>query len=156
MKPNPLSSLNHFTVPVGIGGYSSTVRACCCAEDAAQSVNLRARALLSPVLVPARPHDRSRSSKTSVVEMLQAATAPRPTRGGERGGYAGAIERHASNPGAPAEPREPPPVSLRRLLPGGTAVSADDAFAGLRLEQRAPGGDKRPFVLLNMISTADG
>ena len=88
--------------------------------------------------------------------MLQAATAPRPTRGGERGGYAGAIERPASNPGAPAEPREPPPVSLRRLLPGGTLVSADDALAGLRLEQRAPGGDKRPFVLLNMISTADG
>src|SRR2546421_37828 len=134
MKPNPLSSLNRFTVPVGICGYSSTVRACCCAEDAAQSVNLRALALLSPVFVPARPHDRSRSSGASVVKMLQAATGPPPGAGGGRGDYAGAIERPASNPGAPAEPREPPPVSLRRLLPGGTLVSADDALAGLRLE----------------------
>src|SRR5438128_11176323 len=76
MKPNPLSSLNHFTVPVGICGYSSTVRACCYAEDAAESLNLRALALLSPVFVPARPHDRSRSSRASVVEMLHAAALP--------------------------------------------------------------------------------
>src|SRR5207302_2298658 len=154
--PNPLSSLNHFTVPVGICGYSSTVRACCYAEDAAQSLDLRALALLSPVFGPARLHDRSRSSRASVVEMLQAATAPRPAGGGDRGGYAGAIELPASNPEPPAEPREPPPVSLRRLLPGGILVSADDALAGLRLEQRAPAGAKRPYVLLNMISTADG
>src|SRR2546426_7507207 len=156
MKPNPLSSLNHFTVPVGICGYSSTFRACCYAEDASQSLNLRALALLSPVFAPARPHDRSRSSRASVVEMLQAAALPRSGGGGDRGGYAGAIERRATNPGAPAEARRPPPVSLRRLLPGGSLVSAEEALAGLRLEQRAPAGGKRPYVLLNMISTADG
>ena len=47
-------------------------------------------------------------------------------------------------------------MSLRRLLPGGSVLSAEDALAGLRLEQCAPGGGKRPYVLLNMISTADG
>ena len=88
--------------------------------------------------------------------MLQADTAPRPAGGDDRGGYAGAIERPASNPEPPAEPREPPPVSLRRLLPAGSLVSADDALARLRLEQRVPAGGKRPYVLLNMISTADG
>ena len=35
-------------------------------------------------------------------------------------------------------------------------MSADDALAGLCLEQREPPGGKRPYVLLNMISTADG
>ena len=88
--------------------------------------------------------------------MLQAGTTPRSAGDGDRGGYAGAIERRASNPGAHAEPRRPPPVSLRRLLPAGSLVSADDALAGLRLEQRVPTGGKRPYVLLNMISTADG
>src|SRR2546428_7388542 len=116
MKPNPLSSLNHFTVPVGICGYSSTVRACCCAEDATESLNLRALALLSPVFAPARPHDRSRSSRASVVEMLQAVAAPRSARRGDRGGYARAVERPASRPGAPPPAPQPPPVSLRRPL----------------------------------------
>ena len=47
-------------------------------------------------------------------------------------------------------------MSLGRLLPAGSLVSADDALAGLRLEQRVPTGGQRPYVLLNMISTADG
>jgi riboflavin biosynthesis pyrimidine reductase len=47
-------------------------------------------------------------------------------------------------------------VRLRRLLPGGSLVSADDALTGACLERRAPPGGKRPSVLLNMISTADG
>ena len=57
-----------------------------------------------------------------------------------------------------ASPRAhaPPPVSLRRLLPAGGLVSVDDALAGLCLERRVPPGGKRPCVLLNMISTADG
>src|SRR5438477_12427973 len=102
MNPNPLSSLNHFTVPVGIGEYSSTVRACSCAQDAAQSLNLRALALLSPVFLPARPHDRSRSSRASVVETLQP-----PWRGRSAGGGASRTRL--------ARSRAPPP--LRRRAP---------------------------------------
>src|SRR5690348_6769422 len=81
MKPNPLSSLNHFTVPVGICCAPPRVCACYSAEDAAQSFDLRALALLSPVLID-RPdaHDGSTSPRGDVVQMLQADGLPTTTR----------------------------------------------------------------------------
>src|SRR5271166_6054243 len=92
MKPNPLSSLNHFTVPVGMW-ESSTICACCYAEDAAQSFDLRALALLSPVLgcrpyktTVAGPHRRllQRCCTVQVAlcgsSMCQLATPPGPLR----------------------------------------------------------------------------
>src|SRR5438132_14391386 len=94
MKPNPLSSLNHFTVPVGICGYSSTVCACCCAEGAAQSLTCERLHCFSPVLSRPDSNETSRSVRTSVVEMF---------RGGP----------HRSNANAVAQRRFEPPGGRR-------------------------------------------
>jgi len=45
-------------------------------------------------------------------------------------------------------------VSLERLLPARGPVEPEDAFRGLRLRDKAP--EERPYVVLNMVSTADG
>src|SRR3984893_12325480 len=117
MKPNPLSSLNHFTVPVGICGNSSTVCECCYAEDAAQSLDLRALALLSPVFSPARHNDRSRSLPGNVVEMLQpggSGIMPCPARHGRLGWVDGSRRRVESPaPGGEATPAAAPAAPRR-------------------------------------------
>ena len=53
---------------------------------------------------------------------------------------------------APAEDRLT--LRLRRLLPGHAAVTPDEAIAGLRLGELAPAG--RPYLVVNMVATADG
>jgi riboflavin-specific deaminase-like protein len=45
-------------------------------------------------------------------------------------------------------------MALRRLYPEPGEVAVDDALAGLRLGELAPGG--RPYVVDNMVATADG
>jgi 5-amino-6-(5-phosphoribosylamino)uracil reductase len=45
-------------------------------------------------------------------------------------------------------------VQLRRLLPDGAIVTVDEAASGLGFSERAPAS--RPFVALNMVSSADG
>jgi riboflavin-specific deaminase-like protein len=45
-------------------------------------------------------------------------------------------------------------VELRRLLPEPGSVSVDEAASGLRFSERAPAG--RPFIAVNMVSSADG
>jgi riboflavin biosynthesis pyrimidine reductase len=45
-------------------------------------------------------------------------------------------------------------VELRRLFPEPATVSVDEAASGLRFSERAPAG--RPFVAVNMVSSADG
>jgi riboflavin biosynthesis pyrimidine reductase len=50
------------------------------------------------------------------------------------------------------EPREPPP--LQWLYPDRGPVAANEAYASLGLLERAPAG--RPYVVANMISSADG
>jgi riboflavin-specific deaminase-like protein len=47
-----------------------------------------------------------------------------------------------------------PPVVLRRLLPEPGAVTAIEALEGLALADLA--ADHRPYVVLNMVATADG
>ena len=46
------------------------------------------------------------------------------------------------------------PVMLRRLLPEPGTVTAEQALDGLALAELAP--DHRPYVVLNMVATADG
>jgi riboflavin-specific deaminase-like protein len=46
------------------------------------------------------------------------------------------------------------PVSLRRLLPEPGTVTAIEAWEGLKFADLAP--DHRPYVVLNMVATADG
>jgi riboflavin-specific deaminase-like protein len=50
--------------------------------------------------------------------------------------------------------RNEPPVTLRRLLPDGGSVTADEAVAELRFWELA--SDARPFVAVNMVQTIDG
>jgi riboflavin-specific deaminase-like protein len=45
-------------------------------------------------------------------------------------------------------------MDVRRLLPDPAVVDADDQFRGLRLGELA--GADRPYVVANMVSTADG
>lgn len=45
-------------------------------------------------------------------------------------------------------------VTLRRLLPDPATVSVDEAISGLGLAALAPA--ERPYLVLNMVSTADG
>ena len=45
-------------------------------------------------------------------------------------------------------------MALRRLYPEPGEVAVEDAVSGLRLGERAPDG--RPYVVDNMVSTADG
>lgn len=47
-----------------------------------------------------------------------------------------------------------PPVLLRRLLPEPGTVTAIEALEGLALAEKAL--DHRPYVVLNMVTTADG
>ncbi len=60
----------------------------------------------------------------------------------------------------PTNPRtstEMPPPSLLRLLPRGEPASVEQFVEGLDLAERAAAGpSSRPYVLLNMVSTADG
>ncbi len=54
------------------------------------------------------------------------------------------------------------PLKLRRLLPPGAPATAAEIVAGFGLDASAgagsasPGGRGRPYVMLNMVSTADG
>jgi riboflavin-specific deaminase-like protein len=50
--------------------------------------------------------------------------------------------------------RNEPPVTLRRLLPPGAALTADEAAGELQLASGAP--EDRPFIALNMVATVDG
>lgn len=50
--------------------------------------------------------------------------------------------------------RNEPPVALRRVLPAGGSLTADEAAAELRFSELA--SDARPFVVLNMVHTVDG
>src|ERR1700691_1027928 len=76
MKPNPLSSLNHFTVPVGmwvlLHGMFVLRRGGCCLELRPASACTAFAGLLC------RPdaHDRSRSPRARVVEMFLLHTCP--------------------------------------------------------------------------------
>ncbi len=60
------------------------------------------------------------------------------------------------------QPTEARPLALKRLLPPGAPATAEEIVAGLGLDALAganpasPGGWGRPYVLLNMVSTADG
>ncbi len=60
--------------------------------------------------------------------------------------------------GTPARVADPDaPVRLRRLLPGGESVSAGELVDAIDLPARArSAGRRRPYVLLNMVSTVDG
>ncbi|MDX6705511.1 MAG: hypothetical protein QOI48_1357 [Solirubrobacteraceae bacterium] len=50
--------------------------------------------------------------------------------------------------------RNEAPVALRRLLPAGGSVTADELVAELRFWELA--SDARPFVAVNMVQTVDG
>jgi 5-amino-6-(5-phosphoribosylamino)uracil reductase len=55
----------------------------------------------------------------------------------------------------------PEPIILKRLLPAGTPATAEEIVASLGLRERSSGvpragGRERPYVVLNMVSTADG
>jgi riboflavin-specific deaminase-like protein len=50
--------------------------------------------------------------------------------------------------------RNEPPVALRRLLPEPGELTADELVQALRLGELAPAG--RPYVVVNMVATADG
>jgi riboflavin biosynthesis pyrimidine reductase len=45
-------------------------------------------------------------------------------------------------------------VELRRLFPDPATTTVDEAASGLRFGERAPAG--RPFIAVNMVSSADG
>jgi riboflavin biosynthesis pyrimidine reductase len=45
-------------------------------------------------------------------------------------------------------------VELRRVFPDHATTTVDEATSGLRFSERAP--DDRPFVAVNMVSSADG
>ena len=50
--------------------------------------------------------------------------------------------------------RNEPPVALRRLLPEPGELTADELVQALRFGELAPAG--RPYLAVNMVSTADG
>jgi 5-amino-6-(5-phosphoribosylamino)uracil reductase len=50
--------------------------------------------------------------------------------------------------------RNEPPVLLRRLLPEPGELTADELVGALRFDELAPA--ERPYVVLNMVATADG
>jgi riboflavin-specific deaminase-like protein len=50
--------------------------------------------------------------------------------------------------------RNEPPVALRRLLPEPAELTADELIQALRFDELAPRG--RPYVVANMVATADG
>jgi riboflavin biosynthesis pyrimidine reductase len=53
-------------------------------------------------------------------------------------------------------PVEEKPLLLRRLLPPGDPATVEEIVEGLGLRDRAAARAQRPYVLLNMVSTADG
>jgi riboflavin biosynthesis pyrimidine reductase len=53
-------------------------------------------------------------------------------------------------------PAEGKPLVLRRLLPAGGPATVEEIVEGLGLLDRAAVRAQRPYVLLNMVSTADG
>jgi riboflavin-specific deaminase-like protein len=60
----------------------------------------------------------------------------------------------------PAEAKAPPPLNgkalpLRRLLPAGDPATAEEIVEDMALRDR-PAAAGRPYVMLNMVSTADG
>ncbi len=59
-----------------------------------------------------------------------------------------------------ADPRRSPagggPAVLDRLFPPGEPAGAEEIVDGLDLLDRAQAGGRRPYVLLNMVSTVDG
>ena len=61
---------------------------------------------------------------------------------------------HAARRPPPARSEDAASLRLRRVLPGHAAVSADQAISGLRLGELAPPG--RPYVVLDMVASADG
>jgi 5-amino-6-(5-phosphoribosylamino)uracil reductase len=62
--------------------------------------------------------------------------------------------------GEQADPNPGPvavkPILLTRLLPPGSPASAEEIVEGLGLRDRGEGAAQRPYVMLNMVSTADG
>lgn len=60
-----------------------------------------------------------------------------------------------ARPGERAPPA-PGPALLGRLLPPGDPATAEQVVDQLRLGDRAAARPERPYVLLNMVSTADG
>jgi riboflavin biosynthesis pyrimidine reductase len=55
----------------------------------------------------------------------------------------------------------PEPITLKRLLAAGAPATAEEIVASLGLHERSSGvptagGRERPYVVLNMVSTADG
>ena len=48
------------------------------------------------------------------------------------------------------------PLALRRLLPSGEPATVEEIVEGLGLRDRAAALAGRPYVMLNMVSTADG
>jgi riboflavin-specific deaminase-like protein len=50
----------------------------------------------------------------------------------------------------------PEPLTLRRLLPPGDPATIEEIVEGLGLRDRPAVPVRRPYVLLNMVSTADG
>ncbi len=59
-----------------------------------------------------------------------------------------------ADPGPATAEREAP--LLRRVLPPGEPATAQEAVEGLALRDRPAATARRPFVMLNMASTADG
>jgi riboflavin-specific deaminase-like protein len=53
-------------------------------------------------------------------------------------------------------PMEEQPLLLRRLLPPGDPAPVEEIIEGLGLADRSPAAAPRPYVMLNMVSTADG
>src|SRR5437764_5543923 len=139
---------------------SSTGCTCGDPEDASESFDLRALALLSPVYAPARPHDRSRSSGPRVVELLRCRNAMAGVPGGltrrvpARG--AARVQSVPSQPDPAALGAQERPILLRRLLPPGQPVTVPETVEELGLWQRAPGSGDRGRMLVNMVSTVDG
>jgi riboflavin-specific deaminase-like protein len=71
---------------------------------------------------------------------------------------AGTVQIMSAEPEAAAKGAHPSgqePIALRRLLPPGEVLSIADVIGQLGLPE-AGGEGGRPYVLLNMISTADG
>src|SRR6201998_4616585 len=79
MKPNPLSSLNHLTVPVGIR-FLRYVCACRHAEDAVPASTCAPAALTTfrgLTRGPPRRHEGSRSLLRGVAKLIRDRDAPR-------------------------------------------------------------------------------
>src|SRR5947209_1053853 len=159
MKPNPLSSLNHFTVPVGICGTPPRYL-----RAVARRVLLRASpasACTAFRRLSDRPdsHETSRSDRGRVGEMLRRAvrvdrlTGPRRRR--FRGARIGLQPMSAAPAADGAQPAAEARPVMRRLLPPGADTDPEAFVEALEIASM-PVPEGRPRVLLNMASTADG